>query len=245
MTDPVRPELNLDQVEYDNQSSDTSTCEFCHADLTDSYFEINGKVTCPRCKNNIEGISNQGSGTLRFIKALALGVPAAILGSCIYYAIARLTGYELGLVAIVIGLLVGGAVRKGSRHRGGWVYQTLAIFLTYLAIASTYLPYALEGIAEIEQQAVQDANTSQTETLQDSAATEVSESEEQPLTSTEIALGILLLLGLTLALPFLAGIENVIGLLIIGFALYEAWKLNRKVTIQIAGPFNLKSTSFQ
>lgn len=31
------------------------------------------------------------------------------------------------------------------------------------------------------------------------------------------------LLGFLYALPFLAGIENIIGILIIGFALYEAW----------------------
>lgn len=42
--------------------------------------------------------------------------------------------------------------------------------------------------------------------------------------------------GLVLALPFLAGVENVIGLIIIGIGLYEAWKFNRKPQLTITGP---------
>lgn len=41
------------------------------------------------------------------------------------------------------------------------------------------------------------------------------------------------------ATPFLMGIENLIGLLIIAFALYEAWKLNRKTELKITGPYRV------
>jgi hypothetical protein len=37
--------------------------------------------------------------------------------------------------------------------------------------------------------------------------------------------------------PFMGGFENAIGLLIIGFALYEAWKLNRGGELPLRGPF--------
>jgi len=33
------------------------------------------------------------------------------------------------------------------------------------------------------------------------------------------------------------GITSPIHLLIAGFALYEAWKLNRGVTVQVTGPY--------
>ena len=53
-------------------------------------------------------------------------------------------------------------------------------------------------------------------------------------------LGLLVLIGLILALPILLGIKgNPIFLLILGFALYEAWKLNKRKAIQFAGPFVL------
>src|SRR5207248_11778526 len=53
-----------------------------------------------------------------------------------------------------------------------------------------------------------------------------------------VALG--LLAGLVLAAPFLAGFGNLIGWLIIGFALYEAWKINRRRAFDIKGPFRLE-----
>lgn len=43
------------------------------------------------------------------------------------------------------------------------------------------------------------------------------------------------------AVPFLAGFENAIGILIIGFALYQAWRMSGKRTIQWAGPFQVGS----
>src|SRR2546426_12468468 len=80
---------------------------------------------------------SHGSSGRRFAKALALGLGAAVVGAAIYFGIAALTGYEFGLVAIVVGLLVGGAVRKGSNGRGGRRYQLLAAFLTYTPVVGT------------------------------------------------------------------------------------------------------------
>jgi hypothetical protein len=42
-------------------------------------------------------------------------------------------------------------------------------------------------------------------------------------------------IGLSYAAPFLGGLENILSLLIIGFALFEAWRINRRAPIQ--GPF--------
>jgi ABC-type uncharacterized transport system permease subunit len=46
-----------------------------------------------------------------------------------------------------------------------------------------------------------------------------------------------MLLALTLALPFLGGLENAMGLLIIGIGLYEAWKVNRIPALSVSGPY--------
>ena len=44
-------------------------------------------------------------------------------------------------------------------------------------------------------------------------------------------------IGVMLAAPFLTVRESPIGLLIVGFGLWEAWKLTRGVPLQIEGPF--------
>jgi hypothetical protein len=55
-----------------------------------------------------------------------------------------------------------------------------------------------------------------------------------------VALGIAVLLAFLYLAPFLAGLENVIGILIIGFAVWEAWRINRRVKVAIEGPFEVK-----
>jgi hypothetical protein len=54
------------------------------------------------------------------------------------------------------------------------------------------------------------------------------------------ALALLVFAGIVLALPFLAGFENVMGIAIIGFALYEAWKLNRAAPFVVTGPLDAR-----
>ena len=65
----------------------------------------------------------------------------------------------------------------------------------------------------------------------------------EPISAGAFALGIVFLLGLLYATPFLAGLQNAIGILIIGFALYEAWKLNKKAELRITGPYQVGAGS--
>ena len=48
--------------------------------------------------------------------------------------------------------------------------------------------------------------------------------------------------GIVLAIPFLAGLENIMGIIIIGIGLYEAWKLNRREALTITGPHAIART---
>lgn len=50
---------------------------------------------------------------------------------------------------------------------------------------------------------------------------------------------VLMIAAITLAAPFLEGIKNFLGILIIGFGLWEAWKLNKRGELTINGPFSV------
>src|SRR5712691_11177653 len=52
-----------------------------------------------------------------------------------------------------------------------------------------------------------------------------------------VAFGLALIIALAYAAPIMIGITSPLHLLIAGFALYEAWKLNRGVALQVAGPY--------
>ncbi len=115
-------------------------CSACTAAIPDVYFEAGGKIVCTPCREQIEAMFHQGSRFGRGFKAIVFGTIGAALGAILYYAIIRITGLNLGLVAVVVGLMVGGAVKAGSGNRGGRFYQFLAVFLTYSAITAMYIP---------------------------------------------------------------------------------------------------------
>src|SRR5207302_1730075 len=71
-----------------------------------------------------------------------------IVAAIIWYLIRKATGYEVGIVAILVGFLIGGAVRKGSGNRGGWVYQLMAVLLTYGCISASLLSDTFKQIGE-------------------------------------------------------------------------------------------------
>lgn len=231
--------LQFDNVEHAAPET-ARACARCSRQITDEYYEIGGQVLCPACAGEIRG--SEG-GAKPFLRALALGGGAALLGTIVWYLIVKITDYELGLIAVGVGILIGFAVRKGSRGRGGWRYQLLAIALTYASITASKVPFIIDAIRE--QGAKRTAAETATETGQAKAATGAPATapgagDKKPVTAGELFFGLAFLFGLALASPFLGGASNIIGILIIGIALYEAWKMNRRLPVN--GPFRLGPT---
>ena len=225
-------DLQLDRAEFSEPGAATA-CSVCAASLQDVYYEANGQTVCGACCEQLRAELAAGTGLTRAVRAIGAGAVAMIAGSVLYWAILAMTGYEFGLIAIVVGVAVGKAVSWGSYGRGGWKYQTLAMVLTYLSIVSAYVPIIVQEIRK--QPTVAAESTQPGEAATTPAATPATTAEE-PITAGGAAVAMLLLFGLLLALPFLAGIENIIGIIIIGIGLYEAWKFNRKRVVAITGP---------
>lgn len=220
-------------------------CTHCGRAIQAPYFLANEAVVCATCRPEVARQLTGGSSTSRFLRALAYGVLAAGVGATIYFAILAVTGYEIGLVAIVVGLIVGKAVHAGSRGRGGLGYQTLAVALTYSAIVVTYIPFILGAAGEqwaMEEypDAAESAVVAEGSIKTDKAAAAeepLVKVEGEPVGPVELALGLGFLFAFAAAAPVLAGVENIVGLLIIGFALQQAWTLNKRTDHAIQGPF--------
>src|SRR5215203_6073458 len=137
MSIPPATSLQFDHEETD--APQVVDCARCRERIVSVYYEVAGTLLCERCKFDRER-APEGSGVGRFGLAFIAGLGAAIAGSLLYFGVSALTGYEFGLIAIVVGFGVGKAVHWGSKARGGWRYQALAISLTYLSIVGTYVP---------------------------------------------------------------------------------------------------------
>ena len=222
MDNPEPVSLSFDKAKFDESGSPSLSCALCKRDVLGTYYEINGQTACEECRFRVESSRAEGSPFGRAFRALLGGGVGGIVGAGIYYAVLAVTGYEIGLVAIVVGLLVGFGVRWGSGGVGGRGYQVLAAAITYVAIVSTYVPFFVEEARK------------QTE-----AAETAPVEPEVVLTAGTFFVALAAVILFVLAAPFLAGLQNVIGILIIGFALYEAWRVNAHTPLQIEGPFQI------
>ncbi len=94
-----------------------------------------------------------------WIGALLLGIAAAVVSSLIWYVIVVVTNYEVGFVAIVVGAIIGVAVKFGSGSKTGVALGVMALVITLVAmLVSEYLiirevliqAMVAEGFTEIE-----------------------------------------------------------------------------------------------
>ena len=247
-----------------------TTCKACSRPIVSTYFQVNSAIICQSCRAALDRPT--GTRFTRGLRATGLGLLAAVAGSLLYFAVAAITGREFGLVAIAVGFMVGKAVRKGSRGRGGWAYQSLAVALTYFAIVSTYIPLIAKEFQKGAPAGATRARPKETtiDTITISAsAPEVSRASDStgaaqrdsgfPLVqagsptahATEspartkhlgpgtVLVGIGALVLLAAMIPIFSGFSNLIGLLIIGIAVFEAWKLNKRVALTITGPYRV------
>jgi hypothetical protein len=250
--DPTQPgasDASIDSLDFERAEKSTNTtpvCAQCATPITDRYYTIGSHVLCEPCHFAFQNAKAPGNVATRFFGAAGLGGIAAAMGCALWMAVTELTGYEIGLIAIAIGYLVGMAVHIGSRRVGGLVYQLLAIFLAYSAIVMTYVPMiANQMIASEEFQSGMEAGESEIWAEGADPAADPVEGEEPnvPALNPEDAAVLAWISAIPLAymLPFLMGFENAIGILIIGFALWQAYRMNTRAKIELQGPFRLEA----
>jgi hypothetical protein len=225
-------------------SSDVSSgqvCAVCAQPITSTYFAVADQVICPSCAEQLN-TAPQGSMVGRLFKATLFGLVAGLIGATIWYAVRRIASIEVGLIAILVGFMIGTAVRKGSGNRGGRGYQLLAVLLTYLSIAATNIPDFFEAVALMQQQNAVNAPAE----AEGNAGVQNPAGDEQNAIALNKPLHFAVVLFASifyaLQVPFSGGMENIIGMLIVSFALWEAWKLNAYRPLPLSGPYQLGST---
>ena len=253
----------LGSLDFDSADRTARVCAQCATPITDRYFTLGSHVLCESCHHAFQNAKAPGNAASRFFGAAAIGTTAAAIGCALWMLVTELTGYEIGLIAIAVGYLVGMAVHIGSRRVGGVAYQLLAVFLTYSAIVMTYVPMIAnefmtnEGLQQEARAALSDdsqttfSDDSQTtlpgdrtedDTANSAPSADAGEDLETPAVepgADELAAWVAAI-PIAYMLPFLMGFENAIGILIIGFALWQAFRMNARAKIELQGPFRLE-----
>jgi hypothetical protein len=136
-------DLQFERAEF-GAAPPARNCTGCHQPIAGQYFDVNGQPFCEACTSSIRQAHGASPGGAAFGRALGAGVVAGAVGSSLYYLVAKISGYQLSIIAIAVGFLVGRAVRWATGGRGGMTYQVLAVVLTYVAIAFSWVPFLVE-----------------------------------------------------------------------------------------------------
>ena len=136
-------DLQFERAEF-GAAPAARNCTGCHQPIAGHYFDVNGQPFCEACTASIRQAHGDSPGGAAFGRALGAGLVAGAVGSSLYYLVAKISGYQLSIIAIAVGFLVGRAVRWATGGRGGVIYQVLAVVLTYAAIAFSWVPFLAE-----------------------------------------------------------------------------------------------------
>lgn len=234
---PSLPDLQFQRAEpLPEQEADANAprCVVCKNRIGGTYFHAQGQVVCPSCAERIQA-GQQRPATTLLGRAALYGAGAALAGCILYAAVAILLHLQIGIIAIVVGILVGKAIRIGSKGLGGRPQQILAVLLTYFAITTSYIPVYIYEVAKnpkllekSKQSAAKDAPP----------APAVQEARKPPRVG--VLGGLVILVLLFAAAPFFAltrGIGGFISLFIIFIGLQQAWRLTGRSEILVMGPY--------
>jgi hypothetical protein len=207
-------------------------CVACKQPIVNTYYHAQGATVCELCAQRIQS-GQQAPPKLSLARAVLYGAGAALAGCIIYSLVAILLKLEIGLIAILVGVMVGKAIRHASNGMGGRPQQILAVLLTYFAITTSYI------VVFVYNQ-VSNPTAVQQRAAAKNGGTSAPPVQESKPSSFGVAILMLLLIGA--AAPFLAltqGVSALISLFIIFIGLQRAWKLTGRSDILVMGPYEV------
>jgi len=214
-------------------------CVVCKKPLLTDYFLINGKTVCDSCRAAVLSSTAVPRGLAPMGKSIGLGLLAAIAGAAVYYGVIRITNFEIGIVAILIGYMVGWAVRKGANGRGGRRFQILAVALTYWAVGLAYTPLVYEGTMRHSEKSAVSVQGS----VSDSTSTATADGESKSVSSRLLGFGTLFFL--IFALPVITIFQSMPGGILSAFIIFiglrQAWQMTAAPIMKVSGPYRVGS----
>lgn len=243
-TEAATDELDFERASFDDPSVKSRVCNGCGTPISDVYFTHGSSTICPQCQPTFA----QKLGQSSFGAALGYGSLAAAGGALVWYGIRALTDYELGIIAIAVGVAVGIGVRKGAGPSASKVYRIMAVALTYLSIVSTYVPAIaagmMEGAANDPASDAAPIDPADSDALPEpTAVADASHAGPAEASMLLSVIAYVFAMGIALIMPaLLISSGEIMGLVIIAIGLWEAWQRSApRPEDQIAGPFQINA----
>jgi hypothetical protein len=228
--------IDFERAEYGGSRPSAAPCGQCKQPIEGQYWTLGRNPICGRCHARIEATVSQAASAASLGKATLQGGAVALACGVGYAIFTALTHWQMGLVTIGIAFVIAKVVRKASGGIGGLRFQILAVALTYLASAMGYLSPVVSMIYDHQPAVHHLSHTSE-------AVAPTDAQDPAPPSGGVMFVALVKLtvrlLGYALAAPLTEAFQAPVGLLIVGFGLWEAWKLTRAVPVVFDGPYRM------
>jgi hypothetical protein len=232
-TSEPNPGISFDRAAYADKREGGPPCANCSRPLGEQYWQWQTRPICGDCRGRLTELLAESQSSKSFGRAALLGGGTALACGVGYAVFVAVTHIQLALVTIGIAFVVARVIRRCSGGIGGRKYQILAVALTYVASAMGYAPGVYGGFKSAAAEHSSSSRSSSATSTDDDGAPSDHRRGGPGATLTALAL----FFAFTLAAPVLAATEAPIGLLIVGFGLWEAWKLSRGLPLTLDGPY--------
>lgn len=231
-------EPNNDHADNGEQfQNNTLNCGSCSTPIENRYFLANGQVACTKCQEILSAyLAEKGS----LLKAVLFGLGGSVLGAALWAAVVIISGWEIGIIAIFLGIIVGKAVKAGARGPGGLKFQIIAILLTFLSLCWSTLPILVNEVRKNPSAFGLD----KTQEISSAAAgSDGGQTEDGKASSGSAATAILFFVFVLPAHIYILLLSNdpASGVFLL-IALYEAWTINSALRIDFRGPILIDPT---
>jgi hypothetical protein len=220
-------------------SKPSAACAACHRQIDDEYYDVNGVTACASCRVAALSLAEIPKGAGPLIKAGLFGFGAAVAGAIIYYAVIALAHLEIGIIAILIGYMVGYAMNKATGNRGGRRFQILAVVLVYISVAMAYSPLLFKGVAEARAEDTQRAGSVNA----GQAIPDAPKDNARKTGSVNLVVALAVVAGLIAALPLIGVFgsmpSGLITAAIIFFGMQRAWRMTAAPRVNVSGPYRV------
>ena len=231
---------NVDDLQFrraqpveDAEPQAGKTCAACKQPIEGQHYQVQNHPICPSCAAKILA-GKQSKKPIPWVRLAIYGTGAALAG-CILYAIPLAMGFQIGIVALAVGWMVGKAIRAGGYGTGGRPQQILAVALTYFAISTSFIPALV--FTGLKKGYTQAAARAKNPTAQPAAAPVA-----KPVKAMSPGKAVAGLLVLAVISPFLelasSPVGGLISLFIIFIGLQRAWALTAGHEILVTGPYS-------
>jgi len=200
-------DLQFDKAEYSGPSG-IGLCANCSKPIEGQYWHANGQNVCGDCANILRHVQQTPAQSI-VLKGALYAFGAAIACAIGYAAILIITKYELALISIAVGWLVGKAARIGAGGRGGRPVQIVAVIATYMAISGSLFFQILYAYF----------------------------SEGKMVANLFNYVWLFILSMGKPFFELQEGFSGLLGVAILFFGLQQAWQQTRGVSIELAGPY--------